>query len=77
MVKQTKIDRRKAIRKFWRDMGKRFLLILGAGLLIIVLMPITRYNPLYYLIVFLVAFAISWVWMFRRKEIRDEFLGDN
>jgi hypothetical protein len=76
MVKQTIVDRRKMVRKLWKDLGKRFLLMLGAGCLIVVIMPITRFMPFAYLCVFFITFGISWVWMFRKKEIRDEFLGD-
>ena len=77
MIKQSVMDRRKMVRKLWKDLGKRFLLMFGAGLLIVVIMPITRLMPLAYLLVFFITFGISWVWLFRRKEIRDEFLGDN
>jgi hypothetical protein len=76
MVKQTIVDRRKMVRKLWKDLGKRFLLMLMAGWLIVVLMPITRLMLFAYLCVFFITFGISWVWMFRKKEVRDEFLGD-
>ena len=76
-MKQTTVDRRKAFRKLWKDLGKRFLLMFGAGLLLVVVMPVTRLNPLAYLVAFLIAFAIAWVWMFRRKEVRKEFEGDD
>lgn len=68
MIKQTTIDRRKVLHRLWHDLGKKFLLMFGAGCGLLALMPMTRLEPVAYLAAFLVSFAIAWIWMFRGKE---------
>jgi hypothetical protein len=68
MIKQTTIDRRKVLRRLWHDLGKKFLLMFGAGSGLAALIPRTRLEPLAYLVAFLVAFALSWIIMFRGRE---------
>ncbi len=62
----------------WKDLGKKFFIIYFIGLLIIILLPVLRYNPFSYIGVFLIAFSVSFFFIFfRAKEKPPELMtGD-
>jgi len=67
-MKQTQVERRRILKKFWKEMGKKFLLIFGIGLLIVMLLPQARIMPVSYFAVFLVAFSVSFFLIFFRVK---------
>lgn len=67
-MKQKKVERKKFFRRFYKDIGKRFLLFSLLGCLLVLLMPLFRLSILPYLIVFLISFSLSWITLFMKKE---------
>jgi hypothetical protein len=75
-MRQKRVERRKNLRILWDGIKKPFLLMFFIGLLFVVILPWTRYNPMFYLIVFFITFGISFFIFMRSKEIPPEFKGD-
>lgn len=68
MVRQSRLEHKRFFHRFWRDMGKGFPIMLVLGVVIVLAMPLFRFEPLAYMFVFFFAFGVNWVQMFRRRE---------
>jgi len=77
-MKQVHLERRRALRRLWDEMGKKFLIIYVIALVIVIALPATRFNALFYFIAFLISFSISFFLVFfRAKEKPPELMeGD-
>jgi hypothetical protein len=78
-MREDRVQRHKALVRFWEDIMRRASIFSALGLLISVLFVLGRkisYDPFFPLIIFLIAFGISWTWSFRKTRPRKEFEGD-
>jgi L-asparagine transporter-like permease len=78
-MKQTSYDRKKLFRNMLKDLRNKFILVFLIGLLIIMLLPNMRMNPLSYIVLFFLSFSISFFFIFfRAKEKPEELMkGDD
>jgi hypothetical protein len=76
MVKEAQIRLKTLLRGFWDDILRRTILFFFVGSLIIIVFPVLRYNPLSYIILFVVCFGINFFYCIMKREIKKEFYGD-
>ena len=64
---------RKIFGNFYQDIIKNTLIMFLIGGVIILLINISRFNPIAYILCFLICFGINFFRYFRRKEVMNEF----
>lgn len=67
-MKQVRVERRKALRRLWDEMGRKFIIMYAIALVIVVALPFTRSNALAYFVAFLVTFSIAFFLIFFRAK---------
>lgn len=76
MVKEIEIRNKRFLKAFWNDVVKRTILFFIIGVLIVIIFQSLRYNPLSYIILFVICFGINFFLIFFKREIKKEFYGD-
>jgi len=64
---------RKIFNNFYYDIIKTTLIMFFIGSFIVLLINVWRFNPLAYILCFLICFGINFFRYFRKKEVMDEF----
>lgn len=77
-MKQVRVERRRAMRRLWEEMGRKFVIMYAVSLVIVVALPFTRGSALAYFVAFLITFSIAFFLVFFRvKEKPPELMvGD-
>lgn len=77
MTLQSRIDRRKHFKRFYRHVLRYVLLFTGLAWFILFVLRWTRHEPVAYILSFLLIFGVFFTWEFRRKHMREIFEGDD
>lgn len=80
-MKQSKVERRKLYADMWHDLFRWTvaMFLIGVALTVAILnyFRISLFNlPLPLIILFFICLFICWVFMFRKRPVNKEFVGD-
>ena len=72
-MKESYYQWKKIFISLYHDIIKTTLIMFLIGSFIVLLINVWRFNPLAYILCFLICFGINFFRYFRKKEVMDEF----